>query len=380
MTSIAIKNWQRLRKHRLVKGIEGFLDWWWGELLGGLPPRVREFLAPPRERLTARLDADEVWLKRDGEELGRFKIGDDEDLGRQVVGSALARFEDGRPRAWFLIDAGQVLTQRLSLPAAAEDNLRSVLTYEMDRYTPYTADQVCFDVRMLEPREGSNQIRFELILVPRATIDKIWKLTADRGLALDGIDVCREDADGGLEEYGVNLLDPARRARRDRRHAKIVAVLAGLFVALLYGVMWQSLVARERALEQFRALNERAAAEAREVAELRDQLSKAREAALFLSGKKKSQPVAMNVLNEISRLLPDAVWIQRLQLSDGKVDLTGQAPEASALLQLMEQSQCLSGAVAKGPFTPDAQSGKERFTIEVSVQCNGVGNGPAAAG
>ncbi len=380
MTSIAIKNWQRLRKHRVVKGVEGFLNWWWGELLDGLPPRLREFLSPPRERLTARMHSDEVWLRRDGEELGRFKVGDDEEIGRQVVGGALARFEDGRPRAWFLIDADEVLTQRLSLPAAAEDNLRSVLTYEMDRYTPYTADQVCFDVKMLEPREGSNQIRFELIIVPRATIDKIWKLAADRGLALDGIDVCRQSDDGALEEYGVNLLDPPRRARRDRRRAKIIAVLAGLFVALLYGVMWQSLVARERALEAFRAASDQAAAQAREVADLRDQLSEAREAALFLSAKKKSQPVVMNVLNEISRLLPDEVWIQRLQLNGDKVDLTGQAPEASTLLQLMEQSPCLGGAVAKGPFTPDVQSGKERFTIEVAIQCKGVGNGAAAAG
>ena len=67
MTSIAIKNLQRLRKHRLVKGAEGFLSWWWNELIGGLPPRIREFLDTHPERLVARMAGDEVLLWRDAD-------------------------------------------------------------------------------------------------------------------------------------------------------------------------------------------------------------------------------------------------------------------------------------------------------------------------
>ncbi len=383
MANIAITNIKRLRKHRVVKGAQAFFGWWRAELLGGLPPRVREFLSPQRERLVARMVGDEVSLWRDangGEELGRFRVSDDEEIGRQTVGSALARMEDAGPRVWFLLDSDEVLIQRLSLPAAAEENLRQVLAYEMDRHTPFTADQVCFDFRVLETADGSGQIRVELLTVRRETIERIFKLTAERGLELDGIDVSRPRADGGLAELGVNMLEPERRARRNHRHAKLIVALAALFLILLYGVMWQSLAARERALEAFSASNAQAATEAQEVAALREQLNEAREAALFLSAQKKSQPVIMNVLDEITRVLPDQVWIQRLQVNADKVNLTGQAPEASTLLQLLEQSACLTGAAAKGAFTPDVQSNKERFTIEVSVECKGVGNGSAAAG
>ena len=45
-------------------------------------------------------------------------------------------------RAIFCIPESSTLTRNLSLPAAAEDNLRQVLGFEMDRQTPFKADQV----------------------------------------------------------------------------------------------------------------------------------------------------------------------------------------------------------------------------------------------
>ena len=49
-------------------------------------------------------------------------------------------------RTVFCIPAERVLQRNLTLPVAAEDNLRQVLAFEMDRQTPFKADQIYLKV------------------------------------------------------------------------------------------------------------------------------------------------------------------------------------------------------------------------------------------
>ncbi|MDJ0655287.1 MAG: PilN domain-containing protein [Xanthomonadales bacterium] len=377
MTSIAAQSLQKLKTSRTVSGGLTFLQWWRDQLVEGLPPRIRKFFEHREERLLARMADDEVLLWRDGnggEKLGRFRVGDEEDIGRQVVMSALARFEEGRPPSWFLIDHANVLVRTISMPAAAEDNLRQVLQFEMDRHTPFTAEQAAFDYRIVERRPETRQLGVELVAAPQKLVDRVVKIATDRGLQLDGIDICRERNDGVLAVLGLNLLPTRLRAPRSRRSLVINLMLAALAVLLLYLVMWQSLAAREKAAETFAEESNRSRAQAQQVAKLRDQLSEARSAALFLSRKKSEHPVAINVLKEVTRVLPDDVWVQRFQITKDKVQLTGQAPDAAAIIELLQDANCLGNALPKGAFTPDSRTGKERFTVEMNMLCNGTDN------
>ena len=374
---------QRLGKHRYVRMLRAFGSWWKEHLVAGLPPQAARLFRQRSERLLARLGDGEVLMWRDGEtieELGRFRLDDEPTVAQQRVAAALARLDEDHRRAWFLVEESDVLIHRLTMPAATEDNLRQVLTYEMDRYTPFTADQVYFDYRIAERRETERQIRVELIAVRRATLDNVLRGLNERGLVLHGIDVARERDNGVLAVLDVNLLPPERRASSSRRHMKLNLALGLIFVVLLYGVMWQSLQSREKAVEAFRQATSEAQSQAQGVATLRNELLEAREAARFLSEKKAEHPVVMNVLQAVTAALPDDVWIQRLQITQGKVQLTGQAPEAATLIGLLEAVECLRDPSPKGAFTPDSQSGKERFTIEVFVGCPGGANATATAG
>ncbi len=377
---------QNLRSQSWYRQLVGFLTWWKTQLVDSLPPRLRELFAGGSTRLLARMAGGEVLLWRDGDAggdeesraLGTFRLEDDNDAARQTVQAALAQFEGEIPQTFFLVNESEVLIHRINVPAAAEENLRQVLTYEMDKNTPFTADQVCFDYRIVE-RQGA-LLRVELVAVPKPLLERIHKGLSERGIALHGVDVGRQREGGVLALMDVNLLDASLRASVNRRQLKINLGLAALFVLLLYGLMWQSLAAKQQAIEAFQVRTNDARVAAQQVAELRSELSEAREAASFLSERKASNPVVMNVLQSVTRAMPDDVWIQRMQVTQGKVQLTGQATEASALISLLGEAPCLKDPAPKGAFTPDAKSGKERFTIEVFVDCNGQENGAAAAG
>lgn len=375
-----------LRAQPWFRQMAGFFSWWKNQLVMSLPPAMRSFFESNSARMLAREADGEVLLWRDGStdgtgqqrELGRFKLADDHDIARQTVQAALADFEGDPPQACYLIDEQEVLVHRLNVPAAAEENLRQVLAYEMDKNTPFTADQVCFDYRIVQ-RLGTH-LRVELVAAPQGLLERIHNAASERGLALHRVDVARHREDSVLALMGVNLLPEHQRAQVDRRQLQLNLGLAALLVLLLYGVMWQSLVSKQRAIEDFQARTTAARVEAQSVAALRSELSEAKEAASFLSERKAANPVVMNVLQSVTRSMPDDVWIQRLQVTQGKVQLTGQATEASALISLLGKDPCLKEPAPKGAFTPDAKSGKERFTIEVFVDCNGEDNGPAATG
>ena len=51
--------------------------------------------------------------------------------------------------------ADQVLRKTINLPAAVEENLVQVLTYDLDRHTPFKPEEVCFDAehRRARPRQ-----------------------------------------------------------------------------------------------------------------------------------------------------------------------------------------------------------------------------------
>jgi general secretion pathway protein L len=65
----------------------------------------------------------------------------------------------------------KVLFRYVSLPEAVESNLRTVLGYEMDRYTPYAEEKVYFDFKILDRDPASHLLKVLLIVIQRDLFD-----------------------------------------------------------------------------------------------------------------------------------------------------------------------------------------------------------------
>ncbi len=77
--------------------------------------------------------------------------------------------------------------RHLSLPAAVADDLSQVLTYEMDRFLPFEAEQVYFtsEVSDRTPKE----IKFFLLAAPRILVDPVVVLAREAGLKVISLDL-----------------------------------------------------------------------------------------------------------------------------------------------------------------------------------------------
>ena len=130
-------------------------------------------------------------------------------------------------RRILLVPPDAVLRRTLHLPAAALENLAGVIGFELDRQTPFRAEQVHHDSRVLPHAADARQIPVQLGLVTRERMAR--ELADVDGLAstLSAVD----SADAAGARAGFNFLPAELRARRAHTFAWL---MGGLALATLF--------------------------------------------------------------------------------------------------------------------------------------------------
>ncbi|HRQ64829.1 MAG TPA: type II secretion system protein GspL [Xanthomonadaceae bacterium] len=355
----------RLRAAYTRSPLPGFLRWWGGELRACLPSRWRELFQREGRWLGVRVDADVIALVRpSGEEIGRVERARPVEEQRTEAARLLQSVADDLPRQVLLLPAEAVLTRRLKFPLAAEDNLRQVLGFEMDRQTPFKADQVHFAWHELARDPRARQIEVELALVPKQVADPLLAAASEAGCAIDAMDTV--SAEGAAR--GFNLLPAERRVRRADLRLRVNLALGAVALVLLVVAMQQSLGNRQEALAAMRAEVESLRNEARRVADLRGGLDEAAAGANFLASKRSSQPLIVAMLDETTKQLPDDTWLEQLRLNEGKLWLRGLSSAPAQLISVFEESRRISNPSFDGAIQPDPRYGKDRFQIQADYR------------
>ncbi|HKE47196.1 MAG TPA: PilN domain-containing protein [Rhodanobacteraceae bacterium] len=374
MNPVLERQLTRLRTRLAKTPLPGFFSWWGRELVACLPQTWRARINERSESLLIDLRADEmiVWRERADRASEYARIA--RTLPADAQGAEFQRLrnaiDDPGVRTVLCIPAERVLQRDLTLPAAAEENLRQVLAFEMDRQTPFKSDQVYFDSRITGRDASGRNLRVELVLLPRAQLDQEIGALPQGAAQLDGIDAWRAEP-GGARRH-VNLLPQERRARRRDMRLPLNLGLAAFAVILFFVNMDEALTNRAAAVEAMRAEVEKSNNEAKQVAALRKTLTDSIAGANFLSDKKRNSPLTVALLDDLSRRLPEDTFLERLQIENGEAQLQGQSKEAAKLISMLGSSSCIGDPRLQGQIQPDARTGKERFQITADVKpCNG---------
>ncbi|KRA53526.1 hypothetical protein ASD77_02285 [Pseudoxanthomonas sp. Root65] len=351
---------QRFRA-RFGPGPRSFLAWWGQALATWLPARWRVLLGLTGDRLLFQRQEDEIemsWLEgTQRHTLARLPATVTADELRALLGNRLA----GVPR-WWLVPAGMALRRRLLLPAAAAERLRDVLAFELDRQTPFTANEACFDARVLGVR-GDGQLEVELAAVP--TVAFTSGLARLGGLAdgMAGADV--EDAEGGI--LGLNLLPEAARVARQAPQRGLHLALAAVAVVALVFAAWAVLDNRRAAADAFAAQVDSRADAARHVAAQRQQLVDLVTGTTVLNQTSARRPTALEVMDDVTRRLPDNTYLEKLAIEGDRLTLIGFSPEASGLVARLQGSPLWRNPALSGALQPDPRTRMDRFTLTAEL-------------
>lgn len=361
--------------NRIRNGPVGtFFTWWIEELKLSLPNHWQQALKQAARRMAVRLDAETIEFYVDDDRglvrLGRQKLAADPALQRQQVEDLRQEKELEEAAVYLLLDIEKVLSREVSLPAAAESNLSQVLAFEMDRQTPFKASAVYFDWEVLSRGGTGGQLKLRLHVVPRAEVDATLERLSGRGLEFAGVDIRNGD-----RTLGLNLLPEERRHRTVNTRARVNWALAGAAVVLLAVTMVLSLYQRQHTVNQLESAIADVRDEAMQVDRIRKQIAGAAEAAGFLANRRAQSPMAVELLADITRLLPDDTYLDRLVVGQSSVQLQGKSANAQQLIERVNESPYLDAASFRGSTRLDVRSGLEIFEINATVAGGESGSG-----
>lgn len=349
-------------RRRYGAGAGSFMAWWKHSMVSWLPLRWRSFLGLARERLLLSHYGDQwqlQWQHPDGvRPVAEIPV----DLDLAALDTILGKRLVELPR-WLLLPPQGVLRRRMLLPAAAAERLRDVVGFEIDRQTPFQASSVRYDARVLGRREDG-QLEVELVAVPAARFDQAVAELGSLGSSLAGVDAMDEQG----RPLQVNLLPlPLRRRRIDpmRRWNGVLALVA--LMALL-ATAWQVLDNRADAAAAFAAQVEEQATRARVVAAQRQRLVDLVEGVAFLAQARAARPTTVEVLDELSRRLPDRTYLEKVSMEGDRLLLIGFSPEPAALVGSLEGSNLWASPALSGALQPDPRTGLDRFSLTATLQ------------
>ena len=281
------------------------------------------------------------------------------------------------PRRWRIalgFDRGRLLLQpdadAVQLRLQGSEGLRDVVGFEIDRQTPFTADAVAYDARLLGRRESDGQLAVELVVVPRASLDAQLSALGPLAANLAGIDVAGSDG----TPLGVNLLPAAQRRRQVDPWLGWNWVLAGVALLAFVALLWQMLDNRRAAADALQQATDQRVEAARRVSVQRQQLQDMVEGRIFLDRMRGGRPTAIEVLDELSRRLPDTTYLEKLSIENDRLLLIGLSSEASALIGRLEGAKPWRSPALTGALQPDPRTHRDRFTLTADLAVT-----PAAA-
>jgi general secretion pathway protein L len=250
------------------------------------------------------------------------------------------------------------MTDRLDFPSRACDFLDGMIRAQIDRLTPWNANDAVFGWSPPVPA-GNDRIEVTLAATSKLKVAPLLQLVE----ALDAASVAVYAATTAgrimlLEKPLRSLIGPAVNLPRLLRAALLSAGIAAA-ASLLIGAYLGDSMQSELGDVQRRISQRRAA--------LRLEGGGTATGMELLAKRKQTTPSNVMVLEALSRVLPDSTYVTELRIEGDKVQVVGMTQDAPSLVRLMEQSPQFTRATFFAPTTRAANEPGERFHIEAHI-------------
>lgn len=148
----------------------------------------------------------------------------------------------------------------------------------------------------------------------------------------------------------------------------VASFLLALVVALFSAGVGQSYWRLNAALDRVEAQKELLQEEVHELGKRAAVRRENAERVARLRSEYNERATITDLLEEITRVVPDSAWLSDLEIKGSEVRMTGMARSASSLIAGLDSSRFLENPRFVGQIVRDTRTRKERFTIVVSLE------------
>jgi general secretion pathway protein L len=345
-----------------------FFRWWKKELNFLLPEKIKHLLNEQQGIIVISPKGNQLILTYHYNELIEHLVTLDREARTFNIQSLYDKDERLVKVPVILRLSGQDAIQKiLSLPIAAKENLNQVVTYELDRYTPFKAEQVYFAVKLLPAINEPGQLSVMIVLTTKELLDGLYEDVKALGIAPLFVDY--EGLPNNIEntDYNYNLLPEKLRQKTARLPQLIHYGLISLCCLLLLSVIAMPIWFEYQTVERLRLKATSLEKDAKKVKVMQSSIDAVIDETNLLIKEKNATPGVLLMLNTLSTLIKDDTWLSYAQYSDSHLQIQGESTTASTLIALLEESELFVNARFASPVTQDSISKLERFQITVDV-------------
>ena len=251
--------------------------------------------------------------------------------------------------------------RELELPARATEFLEGVVRAQIDRITPWRANEAAFGWSAPQSREGERIAVWVAVVKKALAVDLAEAATAE---GADSVTITAIPIEGSapVEVYGGRA-GVTLRLRRWR-----LGLIALLFIAIGAGIVGMIAQAGLGAsLEnQIDAVNAGAAKD--RAALLRRENAADDPAARALEVRKRATAPTVVVLEALTRAIPDDAYLTEMRLEGDRLEIAGVGANAANLIHAVESSSLFARATFAAPTTRSPDDNGEAFRIEAHIK------------
>lgn len=268
-------------------------------------------------------------------------------------------------RVELLLPAKGVLFRPLELPRRAAEFLDGVVRSQIDRLTPWAADDAVFGFGP-PAAAAADRIVVTVAASARAQVMPLVQAFADLGAASVAVSAVGPDSTDA--SVPIVLLDERTRPAADVVRVRHVLVTVLLLAALAAAVSIGSAAVIGADLAAQRTEVARKIQERRAAIRAGSATGAAPTALGRLERRKHETPSSVIVIEVLSQILPDHTYVTELRIEGDKLRLSGLTRDAPGLIRMLEQSPHFTRATFFAPTTRAPSDPGERFHIEAQIQ------------
>jgi len=256
-----------------------------------------------------------------------------------------------------------VLRREIKLPNISRRLIRSAIRYEVERISPLDMNQICFDFSVVRRNRKAKAAYAELRFVKRTLLERLAELCRIMGVSIAAIEMGNAPRQRAWLDFPVDRIAAARFLCRKWSFPLLLALVAVLSASLLVTAYLRN----AEVLGQLHATLTSEQEQARRMGALQDE-NRTVLAKLGVLAREKGAPLQIEVLNEITKALPDGTWLTDFHLLDGNLRLQGFSASAADLPASLQTSQIVGDPQFRSPLTRDNAEGVDRFDIALTLR------------
>jgi general secretion pathway protein L len=271
------------------------------------------------------------------------------------------------PREW-------TIAKTADFPLTVKENLPDVVSYELDRLTPLSPERAFYDFRIVA--EDENRLRIALAAMKAETLQPYLETLKGKGIDVRNV-VPGPDpriGDGtvfqGARETPAGEMNLLCKGMHKSRKNPIALTMVLLSLLGALGLFWLAspLWIAEKRIE---IIDQEIAArrdEVKRIEALRKDLEGVEKEIAVIESFKTARPVVLDLLKEMTRVLPMNTWLSRIRFTESTVEIEGYAASATEILPKLESSGNFKKVEFASPTARDVRLNADRFSIKMEIE------------